>query len=81
MAFRSKSGTEIPQTVVYQNYCIRKGMKVRFLEIMVALKRGNFSSRNINEVECGLLYACLCDIELHNNIIICVIYPCVYVCI
>lgn len=77
MAFGSKSGTEIPQTVVYQNYCLCKGMRIQFLEIMVVLNRGNFSSRNIHQAECGLLYMYVCVI--YNYIVIHVIYPCVCV--
>lgn len=47
MAFRSKSGTEIPQTVVYQDNCLCKGMRIHFLEIMVALQGGDLLLRNI----------------------------------
>ena len=38
MAFRSKSGTEVPQTMVYQNYCVCKGMRILLLEFVVAFK-------------------------------------------
>lgn len=50
-------------------------MRTQFLEIMVALKRGDFSSRNIHQAECGLLYMHVCVI--YNYIIVYMIYPCV----
>jgi len=46
MAFRSKSGTEVPQTMVYQNYCVCKGMRILLLEFVVAFKEMTLS-RNI----------------------------------